>query len=107
MPTEGLTRYDDLPDALAASPASLGEEWRVHFHVPVFLENLGGEGPGGFRTTAPDLARLLDRHRVSPVSSHLEVETYSFGVLPRELRRDGVVDNIVRELAWARARLDP
>ncbi len=35
-----LLRYDDLDLAIAAAPADV-EEWRVHFHVPVFIEKTG------------------------------------------------------------------
>jgi sugar phosphate isomerase/epimerase len=96
-----LERFDDLPDALARyGQGADGTEWRVHFHVPVFLDDLGA-----FRTTAPDLARLLARQRRAPLTAHLEVETYSFGVLPPALQRDSVVDSLVRELNWVRAEL--
>ena len=33
-----LRRFPDLPDALAALPQGEGDRWRVHFHIPVFLE---------------------------------------------------------------------
>ena len=37
---ERLTRHLDLPGALAGIAGSIGAEWRVHFHVPVFLAEL-------------------------------------------------------------------
>ena len=33
----GFKRYLDLPEALADLDAKLGSEWRIHFHVPIFL----------------------------------------------------------------------
>ena len=35
-----LLRYDDLDPAISAAPSDVDgvEEWRVHFHVPVFME---------------------------------------------------------------------
>jgi len=97
----GLTRYVDLPDALAAARESSGaREWRVHFHVPVFREDLGA-----FATTQPFLRRVLARHRESPLAAHLEVETYTWDVLPARYRGEPATDAVVRELEWTRAAL--
>ena len=51
-------------------------------------------------------AEILDLHLGSAISPHLEVETYTFDVLPEELRRVDVATAVARELAWVRARLD-
>ncbi|GBD44883.1 hypothetical protein HRbin40_02375 [bacterium HR40] len=97
-----FAHYHDLPEALAALAAGEpAEEWRIHCHVPIFLEEL--EGP--LATTREVLARLLARHRRSPVSRHLEVETYTFAVLPRSLQRMAVEEAIARELLWVREQL--
>jgi hypothetical protein len=93
-----LTRFDDLPEALAASPD--GDEWRVHFHVPLFRETLGP-----FENTQAFLRDLLAQHARDPVSAHLEVETYTWDVLPEEFRREDVADAVTRELDWVRERL--
>ena len=54
---EALRRYVDLPDALAARATTVPTpiEWRVHFHVPVFLQTMGA-----LDTTQPDLEAVLD-----------------------------------------------
>ncbi|HKU44000.1 MAG TPA: metabolite traffic protein EboE [Polyangiales bacterium] len=92
-----LTRFADLPDALAHSPADGSSEWRVHFHVPVFLERYGV-----LESTQQFLRELLALHRAVPISPHLEVETYTWDVLPAELRALPVTDAIVRELEFVR-----
>lgn len=91
-----LARWLDLPEALAAWDGS-AVEWRVHFHVPIFVETLPA-----FSTTSGFLRALL---QAGLPTEHLEVETYTFDVLPPELRAGGVVELITRELAWARSRL--
>jgi sugar phosphate isomerase/epimerase len=96
-----LARWVDLPDALAATDAGTPHEWRIHFHVPLFREQLGP-----FRNTQPWLRTLLDIVRTTPVSPHLEVETYTWDVLPEEYRREPIVDAIARELRWVRERLE-
>lgn len=96
-----LVRYLDLGDAFAAFDAAAGpREWRVHFHVPVFRDDLGA-----FATTQPVLREILALQRREPVSPHLEAETYTWDVLPPELRRADVADSIARELAWVREQL--
>lgn len=104
---DGLTRYTDLPDALAAEtgasgPVRRGEpcEWRVHFHVPIFLDKMRG-----FDTTQDHLVALLDLLRRDPVCPHLEVETYTWDVLPPEYRTEQITEAVARELAWVRERL--
>jgi len=97
----GLNRYVDLPEAFASLGSSLRDaEWRVHFHVPIFLEKLGV-----FESTQTFVREALARHRRRPVSPHLEVETYTWGVLPPEYRSGGVDRAIARELAWVLSEL--
>lgn len=97
----GLTRYLDLPDALAAA-AERGApcEWRIHFHVPIFLETLGR-----FRSTQRYLCELLDLVREAPRARHLEVETYTWDVLPEEHRQQSVSAAVARELRFVLDRL--
>ncbi|MEW6321532.1 MAG: metabolite traffic protein EboE [Acidobacteriota bacterium] len=90
----GLTRFTDLPDALAGGGDG---EWRVHFHVPLFLAELPG-----LETSQAYVAALLRRLRNDPVCTCLEVETYTWDVLPRALRDIPKPHAIARELAWAR-----
>lgn len=94
-------RFLDLPEALAAYARDGGApEWRVHCHVPVFLAEAGIAA-----TTQPFLAEILALHRAAPISPHLEVETYTWDVLPAALRDEDVTVAIARELAWCRDRL--
>ncbi len=100
---DGLTRYLDLPEALAAwhGGTAPGREWRVHCHVPVFHDAPLGQ----FATTQPTLLDMLARQRRDGISPHLEVETYTWDVLPPELRTGGLDAAISRELAWVQDRL--
>jgi sugar phosphate isomerase/epimerase len=99
-----LARYVDLTDALADPTAA--DEWRVHFHVPIIHAALAGHAaPGAFASTQDFLAELLAIQRRAPISSHLEVETYTWDVLPPELRDAPIADAIARELHWVIDRL--
>lgn len=99
----GIVRYTDLPEALAVEARkALGaqKEWRVHFHVPIFLSRMKD-----FETTQDELAALLDLIRRETPSAYLEVETYTWDVLPAEYRTTDAATAIARELAWVRERL--
>jgi sugar phosphate isomerase/epimerase len=98
-----LTRFNDLPEALAAARQQTAGHgpWRVHFHVPVFLEALGP-----FLTTQRHLQSTVHEVLRRRLCSQFEVETYTWDVLPPEHRTAGLVPAIARELAWARALLE-
>ena len=97
-----LERFLDLPDALARIEENLGREWRIHFHVPIFLAQLEA-----FSTTQDFLREVLALHRAEPVTEHLEVETYTWDVLPAAQRQVAVSAAIARELTWVKERLAP
>lgn len=95
-----LTRYSDIPNAIEDLGNEPADEVRVHFHVPIFLEDLEP-----FSTTQPFLRTVLERQRTRPISDHLEVETYTWDVLPPSLRLSGLGASIARELNWVKDRL--
>ncbi|MDD5262653.1 MAG: metabolite traffic protein EboE [Methylacidiphilales bacterium] len=93
-PDGSLRRYKDLSPALEQPPGDL--EWRIHFHVPLYAEFLAHG-----RTTALHLLGLLDILAREPaLCSHFEIETYTWEVLPEELRAQSVVEQLVREYGW-------
>lgn len=101
---EPLRRFKDLPDALQfaqTSPDSLGEEWRVHFHIPIHAQP-----GGGFDSTRDHLIGAMDWLSQNPARcQHIEMETYTWEVLPLEMRSGDVVDQLVREYEWTLAEM--
>jgi sugar phosphate isomerase/epimerase len=98
---DGLVRYTDLPAAFdALQGATAGKEWRVHFHVPIFMDRLEP-----FGSTQSFIREVLAIQRARSVSAHLEVETYTWGMLPEPFCRGTVDEAVARELAWARKEL--
>ena len=89
-----LSRYQDLPEAFAEAPVA-GAEWRVHFHVPIFLRELGM-----FESTQADLLPLLIELASVADCPHLEVETYTWDVLPEQFRNVPIEEAIARELRF-------
>lgn len=97
-----LTRYADLPDAFAAlRRGDSGGEWRVHCHVPLLFE----PSYGPLQSTRDVLSEVLGICRTQAIAPHLEVETYTWGVLPEDLRTDDIDGDIARELTWVRTQL--
>lgn len=90
--------YRDLPDALKSrtGESTPDEEWRIHFHVPLYLAEYG-ELKSTASLYTPELAHTL----LSGVTPHLEIETYTFDVLPDALRETDVTNSIAREFEWA------
>jgi hypothetical protein len=89
-----LIRYKDLPDALKDIQNKNVNEWRAHFHVPIFLKQYGD-----LESTQNEIIEVLNRHKNKSISFHLEVETYTWGVLPSEFQIP-IVESIERELLW-------
>ena len=95
---KGVRTFEDLPQALASTSRNENAEWRVHFHVPIFLESIGT-----LRTTSADIPMAVDLARRDSVR-HFEVETYAWGVLPPAHRTSDLSEGIAAELRWAAAR---
>lgn len=96
LPRGQIAAYPDLTEAtLDAAREQIDYELRTHFHVPLYFE-----GDGVLASTHTDLTpAFFKRARVRRIP--LEVETYTFDVLPPDLRAPTVVDSLVRELEWA------
>jgi hypothetical protein len=97
-----LTHFLNLEDAFAAWTADSGpRDWRTHFHVPIFLDDLGPL----LGTTRFALEQALNMHRMTPLSRQLEIETYTWDVLPDHLKTGDIVDYVCREIEWVRGQL--
>lgn len=94
-----LHHYNDLPAALQDIQNSRLQEWRTHFHVPVFESSYGT-----LQSTQDDICQVLEILKETPITNHLEVETYTWEVLPRESRLP-LTESIVRELQWVQQRI--
>jgi len=95
----GLTSMDQLTKF-----GALAEEWRVHFHVPIFVERFGE-----LATTQPEIKKTLEL--LGPLvgspqfpTGHFEIETYAWPVLPEGLKVDDLANGIAREIEWFTAK---
>ncbi len=99
-----ITRYRDLDVALA-KPSTLdprpSTEWRIHFHIP-----LHSRPTPIFDHTAGHILGLLEVLRSQPaLCTHLEMETYTWEVMPAEMKNRDVVDQLVSEYEWTLGQL--
>jgi hypothetical protein len=89
--------YEDLHIALDEIDLSqaAGTEWRVHFHVPIYLETFAH-----LHTSRADVEACLATCQQLDLKTSFEVETYAWGVLPAELQVPELATGIARELQW-------
>jgi hypothetical protein len=95
----GLIRYRDLPDALLDVDNPDVEEWRAHFHVPLFIDNYGN-----IASTQNDVRQILSLQRSAKLSDYIEVETYTWEVLPQALKMP-LVSSVAREINWVKDQI--
>lgn len=88
--------FPDLSEAIATwevLPPS--GEFRCHYHVPIHCPDFGEIG-----STQPDLLKFLSLAEGDSLTSHWEIETYTWGVLPESIQEESVAKGIVREVNW-------
>jgi hypothetical protein len=89
-----LRRYPDLSDALSRANEAAAKEWRIHFHVPLFTRSYDR-----FESTQDYVRDVLGTVLRTGATRHLEIETYTWDVLPAGLKRD-LLESIAREYEW-------
>lgn len=97
--TGTVRRVLDLTADLARTPPeefAAADCWRIHFHVPVDAERIGP-----LETTRADLKKALSAIAQLNYAPHLEVETYTWSVLPGGDKPD-LVTGLARELSATR-----
>ena len=93
-----LTQYKDLGDALNGINSS-SSEIRTHYHVPVFTDTYQH-----LCSTQSEIKETLAIWKKTPFTDHLEIETYTWSILPKKLQLDQI-DTIVREINWVKQEL--
>lgn len=93
--TDGtLTHYPDLYKALPEIDDENAQEWRIHFHVPIFINDYHA-----FGSTQEMIVRVLDLVKARNFTDQLEIETYTWDVLPPDMKQD-LPSSIAREYEW-------
>lgn len=93
-PDGSFINYPDLNIAINDAGNNQVVEWRAHYHVPLFIENYGL-----LQSTQKDIQTVLAIHDTTMFTFHLEIETYTWEVLPDEMRLP-LTESIAREILW-------
>ena len=67
--------------------------------MPLFLENYGL-----LSSTQSEIIKTLAIQKARPFTNHLEIETYTWGVLPASVQVP-LNESIIREIAWVQSIL--
>lgn len=92
-----VVTYRDLPEVLEKRPQA--KELRSHFHVPIFLERYDH-----LFSTQDQILKVLEYLRKDQFSDQLEIETYTWDVLPKDLKTE-LSNCIVREIQWLKSKI--
>jgi hypothetical protein len=92
--------WPDLPSLFRDPPAG-NPRIRIHCHVP-----LHWRGAAPLQSTRDSLSPAFWDAVTRGECRHVEVETYTFSVLPEFLRGAPLADNVAAECAWARTQLE-
>lgn len=96
----GYLHYPDLPEAISDADNTAVKEWRSHFHVPVFIGQYGL-----LSSTQTDIREVLQLQVKQPFTPHLEIETYTWDVLPADLKLP-MDQSVSREMEWVLQQLE-
>lgn len=91
-----LDLLDEVIDGPLDDEFMQADAWRIHFHVPVFADSLGP-----LKTTRNDLKAALRRVKLLEYAPHLEVETYTWPVMPDSSTKLDLAEQITTELRSA------
>ncbi|BAY71381.1 metabolite traffic protein EboE [Anabaena sp. FACHB-709] len=94
-----LIHYQDLETALPNLENTTDKEWRIHFHVPIFMSDYQL-----LQSTQHDIVNVLDLLQHHHFCNHLEIETYTWEVLPDEMKLN-LPASIQREYEWVMNKL--
>jgi len=94
-----IIRFLDLDQALAQADPEEYLEWRIHFHVPIFLPSFGL-----LESTQSVIIECMDYWNTHQPTHQLEIETYTWGVLPEALQ-EPIHTSIAREISWLQTQI--
>jgi len=94
-------RFPDLGAALPHLAGCRDEEWRIHYHMPLFVEQYRM-----LQSTQAETLEVLQLLRDRGFTRHLEIETYTWQQLPEDLKID-LFSSLLKEYQWVLAAMGP
>ena len=76
------------------------KELRAHFHVPIFLKEFDH-----LSSTQDQILKVINYINTNKtLCDHLEIETYTWEVLPSSVKTE-IASSIIREIEWLKLKL--
>jgi sugar phosphate isomerase/epimerase len=97
---DAYRHYRDLAEMLPHFSTVADRQWRIHFHMPLYVA-----GYEGLLTTQEETRQMLRVLKEQNFCRHLELETYTWEVLPAALQMD-ILDSLEQEYRWTLQALD-
>ncbi len=95
-----ISSFLDLPEALEQwHQGSVADVARIHFHVPLFWA-----GADPLQTTRSTLSPAFWQRLRSGACNHVEMETYTYSVLPATLQSNSITEHIAKEYDWVQTQ---
>ena len=88
------TQFRDLAAALPLLSPSPDRQWRIHYHMPLFVDRYQH-----LASTHDETRAVLALLQENKFTRHLEIETYTWEWLPPGLKAD-LLDSLHREYLW-------
>jgi|UniRef100_A0A7V6A543 hypothetical protein len=92
--------YQDLAEILPQLSTVADRQWRIHFHMPLYIGTYEG-----LSSTQEETRAILQLVKERRVCRHLELETYTWEVLPPNIQVD-ILDCLEKEYQWTLQALD-
>ena len=93
-------RFPDLCQALPHLEECRDDEWRIHYHMPLFVEDYQM-----LHSTQSETVRLLQLLKETGFTRHLEIETYTWEQLPADLKTP-LHDSLLQEYRFVLSVLE-
>ncbi|MFT7561077.1 MAG: hypothetical protein ACI93R_003002 [Flavobacteriales bacterium] len=96
---------DDLSDIISDSQWKKSPAWWIHYHLPIQIARLDDPDCEGYAlsTTRDQIEAFLDQLANLSYAPHIEIETYTWNVLPQRQRAnsdDLLINGLSAEYAW-------
>ena len=92
-----VRRFPDLWPALPLLDHCPGGQWRIHYHLPLFMERFGA-----LASTREETRTVLELLKAQRFCPHLEIETYTWEWLPPGLKHE-LLEFLTEEYRWVLA----
>jgi len=98
-----IKKYNDIPDTKISNNALVRvSQIYTHFHTPIYIDTISAN----FATAKNELFRVIEVIKKYPeICSNIEIETYTYSVLPKKIKPESMEQMIIKEYQWILKKL--